>query len=221
MEGDGVRAFTRVLSVCCSWHIGRVSTHSVTPPVLPRLRRYVHTLTLEEYDCVWYVCTSVPHEELLLYYICCGSFVLTDPMAKRTRVAVKILEGKNLLVSDLLTGTSDPIALLWVGSCGEGEVDLKYDKRVQVQRRSCNQHECRVSEIWQTPHVRLYSCKPDRFWFGKCHSRLPQRMELKTKHRAWAAMESVQRLSHARAGGRFPLPHGWIDCARYQIVYPF
>ena len=53
-------------------------------------------------------------------------------MAKRTRVAVKILEGKNLLVSDLLTGTSDPMALLWVGSCEEGEVDLKYDKRVQV-----------------------------------------------------------------------------------------
>lgn len=53
-------------------------------------------------------------------------------MAKRTRVTVKILEGKNLLVSDLLTGTSDPLALLWVGSCEEGEVDLKYDKRVQV-----------------------------------------------------------------------------------------
>lgn len=45
---------------------------------------------------------------------------------------MKILEGKNLLVSDLLTGTSDPMALLWVGSCDEDEVDLKYDKRVQV-----------------------------------------------------------------------------------------
>lgn len=57
---------------------------------------------------------------------------LTDPMAKRTRVTVKILEGQNLPVSDLLTGTSDPVALLWVGSCDEAEVDLKYDKRVQV-----------------------------------------------------------------------------------------
>eukprot|EP00752_Nemacystus_decipiens_P002970 g2759.t1 len=54
-----------------------------------------------------------------------------DPMARRTRITVKVLEGKNLLVSDLLTGTSDPLALLWVGSCDEGEVDLKYDKRVQ------------------------------------------------------------------------------------------
>ena len=53
-------------------------------------------------------------------------------MAKRTRITVKVLEGKNLLVSDLLTGTSDPMALLWVGSCDEHEVDLKYDKRVQV-----------------------------------------------------------------------------------------
>lgn len=53
-------------------------------------------------------------------------------MAKRTRITVKILEGNNLLVSDLLTGTSDPMALLWVGSCEEGEVDLKCDKRVQV-----------------------------------------------------------------------------------------
>lgn len=53
-------------------------------------------------------------------------------MVKRTRVTVKILEGKNLLVSDLLTGTSDPIALLWVSSSEEGEIDFKCDKRVQV-----------------------------------------------------------------------------------------
>lgn len=55
-----------------------------------------------------------------------------DPMAKRTRVTVKILEGNDLLVSDLLTGTSDPVALLWVSSSEEGEVDFKGDKRIQV-----------------------------------------------------------------------------------------
>ncbi|CAM9948679.1 unnamed protein product [Scytosiphon promiscuus] len=54
-----------------------------------------------------------------------------DPMMKRTRVVVKILEGKNLLVSDLLTGTSDPMVLLWVGSGDEGDIDLKQDRRVQ------------------------------------------------------------------------------------------
>lgn len=71
-----------------------------------------------------------------MHSLCCAvapvNVALTDPMAKRTRITVKILEGKNLLVSDLLTGTSDPMALLWVGSCEEGDVDLKYDKRVQV-----------------------------------------------------------------------------------------
>ena len=55
-----------------------------------------------------------------------------DPMMKRTRVTVKVLEGKNLLVSDRLTGTSDPLAVLWIGSSEERDVDLKYDKRVQV-----------------------------------------------------------------------------------------
>ncbi|CAM9565022.1 unnamed protein product, partial [Hapterophycus canaliculatus] len=54
-----------------------------------------------------------------------------DPMMKRTRIVVKVLEGKNLLVSDLLTGTSDPLVLLWVGSHEEGNVDLKQDRRVQ------------------------------------------------------------------------------------------
>lgn len=46
---------------------------------------------------------------------------------------MKVMEGKDLLVSDLLTGTSDPVAFLWVGSCEEGEVDLQKDKRVQVR----------------------------------------------------------------------------------------
>lgn len=65
-------------------------------------------------------------------------------MAKRTRVAVKILEAKNLLVSDLLTGTSDPVAFLWVSSSEEGEVDFKYDKRVQVRCLSsaCTRMSC-------------------------------------------------------------------------------
>lgn len=67
-----------------------------------------------------------------LYAVFFSRLEPTDPMAKRTRVAVKVLEGNDLLVSDLLTGTSDPMAFLWVGSSEEGEVDLKYDKRVQV-----------------------------------------------------------------------------------------
>eukprot|EP00903_Cladosiphon_okamuranus_P007632 g7401.t1 len=73
----------------------------------------------------------------------------TDPMAKRTRVTVKILEGKNLLVSDLLTGTSDPVALLWVGTCDEGEVDLKYDKRVQ-STEVCHRT---VDPVWDAEFV--------------------------------------------------------------------
>lgn len=56
-----------------------------------------------------------------------------DPLLKRTRVTVKVLEGKNLLVSDLLTGTSDPITFLWVSSTEGGYVDLKHDRRVQVR----------------------------------------------------------------------------------------
>lgn len=55
-----------------------------------------------------------------------------DPTLKRTRVSVKVLEGKDLLVSDLLTGTSDPVALLWVGACDEGDADLGNAQRVQV-----------------------------------------------------------------------------------------
>lgn len=55
-----------------------------------------------------------------------------DPMMKRTRVAVKVMEGKDLLVSDLPTGTSDPMAFVWVGSNGEGDVDLGKDQRIQV-----------------------------------------------------------------------------------------
>lgn len=55
-----------------------------------------------------------------------------DPMLRRTRVTVKVIEGKDLLVSDLPTGTSDPVVLLWVGSCQEGDIDLRKDKRVQV-----------------------------------------------------------------------------------------
>lgn len=58
----------------------------------------------------------------------------TDPMLKRTRVAVKVMEGKDLLVSDLPTGTSDPVAFVWVGSNEEGEVDLQKDERVQVKK---------------------------------------------------------------------------------------
>lgn len=57
-----------------------------------------------------------------------------DPMLARTRVTVKVMEGKDLLVSDLPTGTSDPVVLLWVGSCQEGDVDLRKDKRVQVKK---------------------------------------------------------------------------------------
>lgn len=45
------------------------------------------------------------------------------------------MEGKDLLVSDLPTGTSDPVVLLWVGSCQEGDIDLRKDKRVQVNKR--------------------------------------------------------------------------------------
>ena len=60
------------------------------------------------------------------------SSLFPDPMLKRTRVTVKVMEGKNLLVSDLSTGTSDPVAHLWVGSCEDGDVDLQGDKRVQV-----------------------------------------------------------------------------------------
>lgn len=70
---------------------------------------------------------------------------IADPMAKRTRVAVKILEGKNLLVSDLLTGTSDPVVLLWVSSSEEGEVDFKCDKRVQVCMSDCVLSTCLAS----------------------------------------------------------------------------
>lgn len=55
-----------------------------------------------------------------------------DPTLKRSRVTVKLLEGKDLLVSDLPTGTSDPVALVWVGSVDEGSIDLQKDIRVQV-----------------------------------------------------------------------------------------
>lgn len=53
-------------------------------------------------------------------------------MMKRTRVVVKVIEGKDLLVSDLPTGTSDPMAFVWVGSNEEGDLDLHKDQRVQV-----------------------------------------------------------------------------------------
>ena len=53
-------------------------------------------------------------------------------MLKRTRVTVKLIEGRHLLVSDLSTGTSDPVAHLWVGSVEDGDVDSHQDKHVQV-----------------------------------------------------------------------------------------
>lgn len=46
---------------------------------------------------------------------------------------MKVIEGKDLLVSDLPTGTSDPVAFVWVGSCDEGNADLQKDRRVQVR----------------------------------------------------------------------------------------
>lgn len=58
--------------------------------------------------------------------------LIADPMVKRTRVTVKLLEARDLLVSDLPTGTSDPVAMVWVGSVDEGIVDLQKDIRVQV-----------------------------------------------------------------------------------------
>ncbi len=73
-----------------------------------------------------------------------------DPMMKRTRVTVKVLEGKNLLVSDRLTGTSDPLAVLWIGSSEEGDVDFKYDKRVQVT--------CYVEHCASLPTCRTGPC---------------------------------------------------------------
>lgn len=73
------------------------------------------------------------HPAQIVIHLCRHLLIkLTDPMMKRTRIVVKILEGKNLLVSDLLTGTSDPMVHLWVGSHEDGDVDLKQDKRVQV-----------------------------------------------------------------------------------------
>lgn len=63
-------------------------------------------------------------------------------MLKRTRVAVKIMEGKDLLVSDLPTGTSDPMAFVWVGSNEEGDLDLQKDQRVQVLPLTCSPHAC-------------------------------------------------------------------------------
>ena len=56
---------------------------------------------------------------------------------------MKLLEGKDLLVSDLPTGTSDPVALVWVGQANEGAIDyLQKDLRgVQVR--------------WEFSHVSL------------------------------------------------------------------
>ncbi|CAM9288605.1 unnamed protein product [Ectocarpus fasciculatus] len=72
-----------------------------------------------------------------------------DPLLKRTRVTVKILEGKNLLVSDLLTGTSDPITFLWVSSTESGYVDLKHDRRVQ----STEVRKHTVDPVWDAEFV--------------------------------------------------------------------
>lgn len=58
--------------------------------------------------------------------------LVTDPMLKRTRVTVKLLEAKDLLVSDLPTGTSDPVAMVWIGSVDEGSIVLQKDIHVQV-----------------------------------------------------------------------------------------
>lgn len=104
---------------------------------------------------------------LPLWMLC---IALIDPMSKRTRVTVKILEGKDLLVSDLLTGTSDPMAFLWVGSCDEGEVDLKYDKRVQVILRNvekcCEIHLNLQAEDWKVYRISRAMRKKSRLWFG-------------------------------------------------------
>ncbi|CAM9382975.1 unnamed protein product [Ectocarpus sp. 6 AP-2014] len=72
-----------------------------------------------------------------------------DPLLKRTRVTVKVLEGKNLLVSDLLTGTSDPITFLWVSSTKSGYVDLKHDRRVQ----STEVRKHTVDPVWDAEFV--------------------------------------------------------------------
>ncbi|CAM9858287.1 unnamed protein product, partial [Ectocarpus sp. 13 AM-2016] len=72
-----------------------------------------------------------------------------DPLLKRTRVTVKVLEGKNLLVSDLLTGTSDPVTFLWVGSTERGCVDLKHDRRVQ----STEVRKHTVDPVWDAEFV--------------------------------------------------------------------
>lgn len=71
-----------------------------------------------------------------------------DPLLKRTRVTVKVLEGKNLLVSDLLTGTSDPITFLWVSSTESGYVHLKHDRRVQVRLTAYSETYVEVAPSW-------------------------------------------------------------------------
>jgi hypothetical protein len=63
---------------------------------------------------------------------------------KFSRLVVRFLEGKNLLASDIETGTSDPIAFVWCGPCNElprlEEADLQESGilRTRVCKRTIN-----------------------------------------------------------------------------------
>ncbi|CAM9670391.1 unnamed protein product, partial [Choristocarpus tenellus] len=72
-----------------------------------------------------------------------------DPMRKRTRVVIKLLEGRDLLVADLITGTSDPVCFVWVGAHNEGDIDLDKDERVQAT--DVCKHT--VDPVWDTDFV--------------------------------------------------------------------
>ncbi|CAM9446255.1 unnamed protein product, partial [Discosporangium mesarthrocarpum] len=78
-----------------------------------------------------------------------------DPMRKRTRVVVKLLEGKNLLVSDLLTGTSDPVCFVWVDSHNDDDMAIERDGRIQATE-VCKHT---VDPVWDTEFIFPLSVK--------------------------------------------------------------
>jgi C2 domain len=57
--------------------------------------------------------------------------VQTDPRKLQTRVVVRILQGTDLLASDLLTGTSDPVCFVSVADNSEAAPNSIDDPRVQ------------------------------------------------------------------------------------------
>ncbi|CAN0068185.1 unnamed protein product, partial [Phaeothamnion confervicola] len=56
---------------------------------------------------------------------------LDGNIKRQTRLSLRLLEARNLLVSDLVTGTSDPVCFAWVGPKGETADPIDTGGRVQ------------------------------------------------------------------------------------------